>query len=78
MHQFFSRFSQDIQVADMEFPFAFLNFGANLLGMIGTFVFIAMATPLLAFALPFLAVFGGYFLKFYLATSKVRHLELEI
>ncbi|KAJ7827389.1 P-loop containing nucleoside triphosphate hydrolase protein [Mycena leptocephala] len=71
-----NRFSQDIQVADMEFPFAFLNFAANLLGMIGTFVFIAMATPLLAFALPFLAVFGGYFLKFYLATSKqFRRLE---
>ncbi|KAJ7827386.1 P-loop containing nucleoside triphosphate hydrolase protein [Mycena leptocephala] len=71
-----NRFSQDIQVADMEFPFAFLNFGANVLAMLGTFVFIAMATPLLAFALPFLAVFGGYFLNFYLATSKqFRRLE---
>lgn len=56
----------------MEFPFAFLNFGANVLAILGTFVFIAMATPLLAFALPFLAVFGSYFLKFYLATSKVH------
>jgi hypothetical protein len=66
------RFSQDIQVADQEFPFAFMNFAINVLGMIGTFVFITMATPLLAFALPFLAAIGASFLKFYLATSKVH------
>ncbi|KAJ7224728.1 P-loop containing nucleoside triphosphate hydrolase protein [Mycena haematopus] len=65
-----NRFSQDIQVADQEFPFAFMNFSINVLGMVGTFVFITMATPLLGFALPFLAVFGTYFLRFYLATSK--------
>ncbi|KAJ7924025.1 P-loop containing nucleoside triphosphate hydrolase protein [Mycena leptocephala] len=42
-----------------------------------TFVFIAMATPLLAFVLPVLAVGGAYFLRFYLATSKqFRRLEL--
>ncbi|KAJ7364754.1 P-loop containing nucleoside triphosphate hydrolase protein [Mycena albidolilacea] len=71
-----NRFSQDIQVADQEFPFAFMNFAINVLGMIGTFVFITMATPLLAFALPFLAAIGASFLKFYLATSKqFRRLE---
>ncbi|KAF7360909.1 hypothetical protein MSAN_01120800 [Mycena sanguinolenta] len=72
-----NRFSQDIQVADQEFPFAFMNFSLNVLGTIGTFVFIIIATPLLAFALPFLVVFGAYFLRFYLATSKqFRRLEL--
>ncbi|KAJ6528440.1 P-loop containing nucleoside triphosphate hydrolase protein [Mycena capillaripes] len=71
-----NRFSQDIQTADMEFPFAFLNFAANALGMLGTFVFITMATPLLALALPPMAILGWYFLKFYLATSKqFRRLE---
>ncbi|KAK7008519.1 hypothetical protein R3P38DRAFT_2643731 [Favolaschia claudopus] len=73
-----NRFSQDIQVSDMEFPFAFLNFAANVLNICGTFVFIAIATPLLVIALPFLMVFGGYFLRFYLATSKqFRRLETE-
>ncbi|KAF7360011.1 hypothetical protein MVEN_00728700 [Mycena venus] len=71
-----NRFSQDIQVSDMEFPFAFLNFAANLFNMLGTFVFITIATPLLALALPFLLVLGAYFLRFYLATSKqFRRLE---
>ncbi|KAJ7216700.1 P-loop containing nucleoside triphosphate hydrolase protein [Mycena rebaudengoi] len=71
-----NRFSQDIQVSDMEFPYAFWNFAANLFNMLGTFVFIAIATPLLVFALPFLLVLGAYFLRFYLATSKqFRRLE---
>ncbi|KAJ6527171.1 P-loop containing nucleoside triphosphate hydrolase protein [Mycena capillaripes] len=69
-------FSQDIQVADQEFPFAFMNFSIIVLGILGAFVFIAVATPLLAFALPPLIVLGAYFLKFYLATSKqFRRLE---
>ncbi|KAJ7454282.1 P-loop containing nucleoside triphosphate hydrolase protein [Mycena galericulata] len=72
-----NRFSQDIQVADREFPFAFINFAINVLGTIGTFVFIALATPLLAFALPVLGVLGFYALRFYLVTSKqFRRLEL--
>ncbi|KAJ6465983.1 P-loop containing nucleoside triphosphate hydrolase protein [Mycena vulgaris] len=72
-----SRFSQDIQVADREFPFAFINFAINVLGTIGTFVFITLATPLLAFALPILGVLGFYGLRFYLITSKqLRRLEL--
>ncbi|KAJ6476005.1 P-loop containing nucleoside triphosphate hydrolase protein [Mycena vitilis] len=71
-----NRFSQDIQVADQEFPFAFLNFSINVLSMMGTFVFIVMATPLLGFAIPPLLVLGAYFLKFYLSTSKqFRRLE---
>ncbi|KAJ6527114.1 P-loop containing nucleoside triphosphate hydrolase protein [Mycena capillaripes] len=71
-----NRFSQDIQVADQEFPFAFINFSINILGILGTFVFIAVVTPLLAFALPPMVVLGVYFLKFYLATSKqFRRLE---
>ncbi|KAJ7644824.1 P-loop containing nucleoside triphosphate hydrolase protein [Roridomyces roridus] len=73
-----NRFSQDMQVADREFPFAFLNFAANLLGMIGTFVFIAIATPLVALALPVLGVLGYYGVTYYLITSKqFRRLELE-
>ncbi|KAJ6486599.1 P-loop containing nucleoside triphosphate hydrolase protein [Mycena vulgaris] len=72
-----NRFSQDIQVADREFPFAFVNFSINVLGTIGTFVFITLATPPLAFALPILAVLGVYALRFYLVTSKqFRRLEL--
>ncbi|KAJ7139196.1 P-loop containing nucleoside triphosphate hydrolase protein [Mycena epipterygia] len=72
-----NRFSQDMQVADREFPFAFLNFAINVLGTIGTFVFITLATPLLAFALPILGVLGFYGLRFYLVTSKqFRRLEL--
>ncbi|KAJ6596244.1 P-loop containing nucleoside triphosphate hydrolase protein [Mycena vulgaris] len=72
-----SRFSQDVQVADREFPFAFINFAVNILATIGTFVFITLATPLLAFALPILAVLGFYGLRFYLITSKqLRRLEL--
>ncbi|KAJ6537171.1 P-loop containing nucleoside triphosphate hydrolase protein [Mycena capillaripes] len=65
-----NRFSQDIQTADMEFPFAFLNFAVNLLGMVGTFVFIIMMTPLLALAFLPMAILGWCFLKFYIATSK--------
>ncbi|KAJ7720516.1 hypothetical protein B0H16DRAFT_1896820 [Mycena metata] len=71
-----NRFSQDIQVADQEFPFAFTNFAINVLGTVGTFVFIALAAPMLAFALPVFVIGGAYFLKFYLATSKqFRRLE---
>ncbi|KAJ7747845.1 P-loop containing nucleoside triphosphate hydrolase protein [Mycena metata] len=71
-----NRFSQDIQVADQEFPFAFLNFAVNVLGTVGTFVFIVLAAPLLGFAIPVLLIGGAYFLKFYLATSKqFRRLE---
>jgi ABC-type multidrug transport system fused ATPase/permease subunit len=66
-----SRFSQDIQVADQEFSSAFLIVAINVLGILGTFVFIMMATPWVAVILPFLAVLGVYFVKFYLATSKV-------
>ncbi|KAJ7036384.1 P-loop containing nucleoside triphosphate hydrolase protein [Mycena alexandri] len=72
-----NRFSQDIQVADQEFVFAFINFSTIVLGVIGTFVFITLATPVLAFALPFLAVLGFYAMGFYLVTSKqFRRLEL--
>ncbi|KAJ7186396.1 P-loop containing nucleoside triphosphate hydrolase protein [Mycena filopes] len=71
-----NRFSQDIQVADHEFPFAFVNFAINVLGAVGVFVFITLATPLVAFALPLMVLVGVYFLKFYLATSKqFRRLE---
>ncbi|KAJ7215431.1 P-loop containing nucleoside triphosphate hydrolase protein [Mycena pura] len=71
-----NRFSQDIQVADRDFPFAFLNFAYNVLGTLGSFVFIVMATPLLVFSLPFLAILVAYFLRYYLATSKqFRRLE---
>ncbi|KAJ7031487.1 P-loop containing nucleoside triphosphate hydrolase protein, partial [Mycena alexandri] len=71
-----NRFSQDIQVADQEFPWAFLIFGANFIGMVGTFVFITIATPLLAFAIPPLAIGGVSLVKFYFATSKqLRRLE---
>ncbi|KAF8171015.1 P-loop containing nucleoside triphosphate hydrolase protein [Mycena galopus ATCC 62051] len=73
-----NRFSQDLQTADGDFPFAFLNFGTNFFSMSGTFAFIIMATPLLAFAFPFLVVLGTYFMRFYLATSKqFRRLESE-
>ncbi|KAJ7710388.1 P-loop containing nucleoside triphosphate hydrolase protein [Mycena rosella] len=72
-----NRFSQDMYAADRDFPFAFINYCTSILGMTGTFVFIAMATPLLTFVLPVLAVGGAYFLRFYLATSKqFRRLEL--
>ncbi|KAJ6476003.1 P-loop containing nucleoside triphosphate hydrolase protein [Mycena vitilis] len=71
-----NRFSQDIQVADQEFPFSFLNFSINTLTTVGTFVFIVMATPLLSFATPPMLVLGAYFLRFYLSTSKqFRRLE---
>ncbi|KAJ7869699.1 P-loop containing nucleoside triphosphate hydrolase protein [Mycena olivaceomarginata] len=71
-----NRFSQDIQVADREFPFAFVNFAINVLGILGTFVFIVIATPWVAVVLPILGVLGAYFVKFYLATSKqFRRLE---
>ncbi|KAJ7505071.1 P-loop containing nucleoside triphosphate hydrolase protein [Mycena galericulata] len=72
-----NRFSQDMQVADQEFPYSFLNLAANSLGAIGTFVLITLATPLLAFAFPILGVLGFYIVKFYLLTSKqFRRLEL--
>ncbi|KAJ7734086.1 P-loop containing nucleoside triphosphate hydrolase protein [Mycena metata] len=49
----------------------------SILGVIGTFVFIMLATPLLAFALPFLAVLGFYAMGFYIVTSnQFRRLEL--
>jgi hypothetical protein len=63
--------------ADRDFPFASINYCTSILGMTGTFVFIAMATPLLAFVLPVLAVGGAYFLRFYLATSKVCAVPLS-
>ncbi|KAF7344045.1 hypothetical protein MVEN_01694000 [Mycena venus] len=71
-----NRFSQDIRVADDEFPWGIINFSMMVLNLLGTFIFITMATPLLVFALPPLVVFGVYLLKFYLATSKqFRRLE---
>ncbi|KAJ7138597.1 P-loop containing nucleoside triphosphate hydrolase protein [Mycena filopes] len=72
-----NRFSQDIQVADQEFVFAFINVSTIILGLVGTFVFLALATPLLALVLPFLAALGFYAIGFYLKTSKqFRRLEL--
>ncbi|KAJ7624899.1 P-loop containing nucleoside triphosphate hydrolase protein [Roridomyces roridus] len=72
-----NRFSQDIQVADREFPFACMNCSVNILGTLATFLFIALATPLMGLALPILGVFGFYALRFYLKTSKqFRRLEL--
>ncbi|KAF7339150.1 hypothetical protein MVEN_01992000 [Mycena venus] len=72
-----NRFSQDMYAADREFSFASINYCTSMLGVTGTFVFIAMATPLLAFVLPVLVLGGAYFLRFYLATSKqFRRLEL--
>lgn len=71
MTELFPRFSQDIQVADRDFPFAFLNFATNVNGLVGIFVFFALATPLLGLAFPFVALSGGFILRFYLATSKV-------
>ncbi|KAJ7788604.1 P-loop containing nucleoside triphosphate hydrolase protein [Mycena olivaceomarginata] len=55
-HAFSISFSHDIHAADFEFPFDFLNFATNLLSMSGTFAFITIAAPLLAFALPFLCI----------------------
>ncbi|KAJ7448600.1 P-loop containing nucleoside triphosphate hydrolase protein [Mycena galericulata] len=66
-----NRFSQDMYAADREFSFASINYCTSILSMAGTFVFIAMATPLLAFVIPLLVVGGAYFLRFYLATSKL-------
>ncbi|KAF7339144.1 hypothetical protein MVEN_01991300 [Mycena venus] len=72
-----NRFSQDMYAADREFSLASINYCTSILGMTGTFVFITMATPLLAFVLPVLVLGGAYFLRFYLATSKqFRRLEL--
>jgi hypothetical protein len=45
--------------------------------MTGTFVFIAIATPMLAFVLPVLTLGGAYFLRFYLATSKACAVPLS-
>ncbi|KAJ7880551.1 ABC transporter type 1, transmembrane domain-containing protein [Mycena olivaceomarginata] len=72
-----NRFSQDMYAADRDFPFASINYCTSILSMTGTFVFIAIATPMLAFVLPVLTLGGAYFLRFYLATSKACAVPLS-
>ncbi|KAJ7822606.1 P-loop containing nucleoside triphosphate hydrolase protein [Mycena leptocephala] len=67
-----NRFSQDIYMADLDFPYSMFMFvySTVLLGKLGSVVFVLIPTPWLTLVLPFLGGFYWLIVSFYLKTSK--------
>ncbi|KAI1841042.1 hypothetical protein JX266_012761 [Neoarthrinium moseri] len=73
-----NRFSQDINLVDMELPFSFINFVCNGLTCVAQALMIIPASPWLLIGYPLL--FGGLWLlqRVYLRTSRqLRFLDLD-
>lgn len=73
-----NRFSQDLQLIDMELPVSALNTFATFVLCIGQMVLIAVATPFAAISFPVIGASVFIIQKFYLRTSRqLRFLDLE-
>ncbi|KAH7122958.1 ABC transporter [Dactylonectria macrodidyma] len=71
-------FAQDLTLIDSELPLSLLNFALSLFSLIGMAAVIAIASPWLAVAYPFLIGVVYYIQLFYLRTSRqLRLLDLE-
>ena len=73
-----NRFSQDLQLIDMDLPLSALNFFVTFVLCLAQIILIGVSTSYAAISFPFL--FGGLYLiqKFYLRTSRqLRFLDLE-
>lgn len=71
-------FSQDTTIIDSELSMYLLNFVFNVVGIIGSGIVIALASPYLAASYPVLVVIGYCVQMFYLRTSRqLRLLDLE-
>ncbi|CAJ2506119.1 Uu.00g002490.m01.CDS01 [Anthostomella pinea] len=73
-----NRFSQDLQLIDMELPLSALNTFASFVLCIGQMVLIAVAAPFAAISFPVVGISVYVIQKFYLRTSRqLRFLDLE-
>ncbi|KAK7416712.1 hypothetical protein QQX98_005038 [Neonectria punicea] len=71
-------FAQDLTLIDSELPLSLLNFALSLFSLVGMAAVIAIASPWLAVAYPFLIGVVYYIQLFYLRTSRqLRLLDLE-
>ncbi|RBA18274.1 hypothetical protein FPRO05_10569 [Fusarium proliferatum] len=73
-----NRFSQDLQITDMELPLAFVGATMNLLMLIAQCIVVTIQSHYAGFAILAIAVVIGFFHEFYLRTSRrLRVLDIE-
>ena len=73
-----NRFSQDIQLVDGELPVSYLNLALATINGLGQVVLLLIASPFIAFTLPFIAVVFVVVQKVYLKTTRrLRVLDIE-
>ena len=73
-----NRFSQDIQLIDGELPVSYINIASAIFNGLGQLVLILIASPLIAFTIPFVAVTFIIVEKVYLKTTRqLRVLDIE-
>ncbi|CVL03538.1 related to multidrug resistance protein [Fusarium mangiferae] len=73
-----NRFSQDLQITDMELPLAFVGATMNLLMLIAQCVVVTIQSHYAGFAILAIAVVIGFFHEFYLRTSRrLRVMDIE-
>ncbi|KAF9768848.1 hypothetical protein IL306_013808 [Fusarium sp. DS 682] len=74
-----NHFAQDLTLVDSELPLSLINFALSLFALVGMAAVIAVASPWLAVAYPFLIGVVYYIQVFYLRTSRqLRLLELDM
>ncbi|KAF4440782.1 hypothetical protein F53441_12190 [Fusarium austroafricanum] len=73
-----NRFSQDLQITDMELPLAFIGATMNLLMLIAQCVVVTIQSHWAGFAILAIAIVIGFFHEFYLRTSRrLRVMDIE-
>ncbi|KAI1268251.1 ABC transporter [Xylariaceae sp. FL1019] len=73
-----NRFSQDLELIDMELPAAMVNYTSTVVSVIGKVVVLAVFSQYLGAAIPFLGAAMYLLQRFYLQTSRqVRLLDIE-
>ncbi|KAF4438951.1 abc transporter [Fusarium austroafricanum] len=73
-----NHFAQDLTLVDSELPLSLVNFALSLFALVGMAAVIAIASPWLVVAYPFLIGVVYYIQLFYLRTSRqLRLLELD-
>ncbi|KAI1387325.1 uncharacterized protein F4822DRAFT_430081 [Hypoxylon trugodes] len=73
-----NRFSQDMELVDMELPLAMINYTSTAVSIIIKIVILAIFSRYLGITIPFLAVVVYFLQRFYLKTSRqVRLLGIE-
>ncbi|KAF4502374.1 multidrug resistance [Fusarium agapanthi] len=73
-----NRFSQDLQITDMELPLAFVGATMNLLMLIAQCIVVTIQSHYAGFAILAIAVVIAFFHEFYLRTSRrLRVMDIE-